>query len=101
MSHAGHESHRRDGQQTGVGDPLSRLSVRDLIAELARVEESLRTTPALLTRPGGLIRNPARRPLLRREGAVINELATRRRERLSTRRRDDGASAARRGPPLD
>lgn len=57
---------------------LARLSVRDLIAELARVEESLRTGTALLARYGALGVVPGRRELLRRADAIVGELAARR-----------------------
>lgn len=67
--------------QTARSEPPSRLSVRELVVELARVEESLRKLPALLARRDALIPNPTRRPLLRRERAIMGELAARRRAR--------------------
>jgi hypothetical protein len=67
--------------QTARSQPPSRLSVRELVVELARVEESLRKLPALLVRRDALIPNPARRPLVRRERDIMGELAARRRAR--------------------
>lgn len=58
---------------------LARLSIRDLIAELTRVEDALRTGAALLAGYGALGVIPGRRELLRRADAIVGELAARRR----------------------
>lgn len=57
---------------------LSRLSVRELIAELAQVEESLHTGTALPPDHGARGTVTGRRELLRRANAIVGELAARR-----------------------
>lgn len=100
MRHSPQASNAPGSPRPAGSEALSRLSVRELISELARVEESLRTLPALISRKHALLPNPARRPLLRRERAIMVELATRRRERgLSARESDRLSSAAWPPPP--
>lgn len=100
MSHVPQPSTPPGSPQAAASEVLTRLSVRELIAELARVEESLRALPALIARKNALIPNPARRPLLRRQSAIIGELTTRRRERgLRAGERGRGSSAAWPPPP--
>lgn len=84
-THNPSETHH--GPYAVVTRMFAHLSVRDLIAELARVEESLRSAPALLARADGFIHHPARVPLVRHEHAILTELAARR-----FARRDDAAS---------
>ena len=60
---------------------LDQLSARELIAELARVEDSLRRLRTLST--GADSRSPDHRqgPLRRQEHAIVDELTVRRRRR--------------------
>lgn len=92
-------SQTHHGPNAVVAHLLSHLSVRDLIAELARVEEALRSVPALLARADGFIHHPARVPLVRHEHAILTELAARRRARRTLP--DDAATEQERGdsPP--
>lgn len=60
---------------------LPKLSIRELIAELSQVEESLRALPALLDRADELVPDPAVQSLLQREHAIVDELTARRRRR--------------------
>ena len=55
------------------------LSVRELVAVLAELEDALRGLPPFLVRRGALVLNPDRAPLLVRQRAVVSELRARRR----------------------
>ena len=61
-------------------DRLSTLSVRDLIAELVQVEDTLHRLPTLLAEAESVV-PPAARPLLQREHAIMDELTARRHKR--------------------
>jgi hypothetical protein len=69
-----------DATLDGASDTkdLKNLRVRGLLAELARIESRLRTTPFLLTGEGGTRVNPEAARLLARQRAVITQLRARR-----------------------
>lgn len=62
---------------TPPGD-LPSMTVADLIANLARLEDDLREAPPLVALRGRLVVNPHRRRLVARQQAVIGELRARR-----------------------
>ena len=62
-------------------DPLDGLSARELLAELARVEDSLRRLSALAGEAGSPGPYRAQRPLRQREHAIVDELTARRHQR--------------------
>lgn len=59
---------------------LPALTVSQLIARLADLEDDLRGAPALVVLQGRLVVNPDRRRLVARQRAVIGELRARRSE---------------------
>ena len=60
-----------------VARAVSHLSVRELIQELARLEDTVRALPARPPRSDGVRRRSAD-PLLRREQLILSELEARR-----------------------
>ena len=60
---------------------LDELSARDLLAELARVEDSLRRMSALAAQADILSSDGTQRPLRQREHAIVDELTARRHRR--------------------
>lgn len=82
-----------------VARMFAHLSVRDLIAELARVEEALRSAPARFAHADGFVHPPARVPLVRHEHAILTELAARRRAPRHHVATEDGAGAKQRTSP--
>lgn len=57
---------------------LADLGVRELVAELARVEDALRQMPFMVRRHGMMVVNPDVAPLLARQRAVSAQLRQRR-----------------------
>jgi hypothetical protein len=62
-------------------EQLGQLSARELLAKLARVEDSLRTLRALPTGAGGRSHDRRQRPLRQQEHAIMDELTARRHRR--------------------
>jgi hypothetical protein len=83
-----------DATLDGTSDTkdLKNLPVRGLLAELARIESRLRTTPFLLTEAGGTRVNPEAARLLARQRAVITQLRARRVTWASSEAREPSAA---------
>lgn len=64
----------------GCAGAVSHLSVLELIAELARLEGTVRALPARPPRPDGAVHHSAD-PLIRRERLIVSELEDRREAR--------------------
>lgn len=57
---------------------LSATSVRDLVAILTQIEDTLRSTPFLIPRDGLMVVNPDIAPLLSRQRSIVAQLRARR-----------------------
>lgn len=57
---------------------LAELGVRQLVAELARLEDELRRTPFMVRRHGMMVVNPDVAPMMARQRAVSAQLRQRR-----------------------
>jgi hypothetical protein len=69
------------GSLDAEAEPLEGLSARELLAELARVEDSLRRLSALAAEADRAGSYRAQRPLRQREHAIVDELTARRHRR--------------------
>ena len=90
MSNANSRTSERTAlPETGHID-LTNHTVRELVALLTQIEDTLRSTPFLVARNGLMVVNPEVAPLLARQRSIVAQLRAR---RVSWR---SGAVAARR-----
>jgi len=74
-------AHTTPSDRDAETDHLDGLSAQELLAELARVEDSLRRLSALAAQAESLSSDRTQRPLRQREHAIVDELTARRHRR--------------------